>query len=74
VLPATPLLLSVTVKVALRLPAAVGAKVMLIAQLAPGATEPAQVLVAAKSPPFAPPTVMLVILSVAAPLFERVTV
>ena len=42
--------LSVSVSVPVRLPVAVGVKVTLIVQLAPGATEPAQVLVWAKSP------------------------
>jgi hypothetical protein len=42
--------LSITVSVPVRLPVAVGVKVTLIVQLDPAATEPAQVLVWAKSP------------------------
>ena len=42
--------LSVSVSVPVRLPVAVGVKVTLIVQLEPAATEPAQVLVWAKSP------------------------
>lgn len=45
-----PAALSVTVRVPVRLPVAVGVKVTLIVQLEPAATEPAQVLVWAKSP------------------------
>ena len=44
------LALSVSVSVPVRVPAAVGRKVTLIVQPAPAATEPAQVLVSAKSP------------------------
>src|SRR3989449_777080 len=70
---------SVMVTVAVRAPVASGVKLMLIVQLAPGATEPApvgQVLPAAmaKSPGFKPARTMLVMLRVAVPLLVRVTV
>src|SRR5438128_2414876 len=70
---------SVMVTVAVRPPVAAGVKLMLIVQLAPGATEPApvgQVLPAAKakSAACAPEMVMLVRFSGAPPLLVRVTV
>src|SRR5947209_3062997 len=70
---------SVMVTVAVRAPVAAGVKLMLIVQLAPGATEPApvgQVLPAAKakSAACAPMMVMLVRFSGAPPLLVRVTV
>src|SRR2546428_9561855 len=66
---------SVMVTVAVRAPVAAGVKLMLIVQLAPGATEPApvgQVLPAAKakSAACAPVMVMLVRFSAVAPTFE----
>ena len=69
VLPATPLLLSVTVNVPVRLPSAVGLNVTLIVQLAPAATLVPQVSVAEKSPPAA----MLVTLNTALPVLLSVT-
>lgn len=70
VLFATPLLLSVTVRVPVRLPGADGVKVTVIVQLALAATELPQVLVSAKSPPI--PTLLM--LSARVPVFDRVTV
>ena len=63
------LALSVTVKVPLRVPVAVGVNVTLIAQLAPAASVPPQLLVWAKSPL----TPMLEMVSAAEPEFESVT-
>jgi len=68
-----PKALSVKVSDAVRLPLAVGAKVTLIVQLAPGASEPPQVLAWAKSPVLAPVSATLAMLSVALPLLPRVT-
>lgn len=53
-LPTTLLLLSVTLRVADRVPVPVGVNVMLIVQLPPAATEPPQVFVWPKSPGLAP--------------------
>ena len=64
------LALSVTVRVPVRVPEAVGLKVTLIVQLASAFTEVPQVLVSAKSPL----AVMLVRVNVALPLLVRVTV
>ncbi len=64
-----PEALSVTLKVPVRVPDAVGPKVTLIAQLAPAATEPLQVLVAAKSPL----AEMLLIVRVALPVLVSFT-
>jgi hypothetical protein len=69
VLPATPLLLSVTVSVPVRVPVAVGEKVTLIVQELLAATLPAQVLVTPKLALVA----MLAIVSVALPVLLRVT-
>lgn len=55
--------LSLIDRVAVRVPICVGVKLTSIVQLAPGATEPPQLLVRAKSPESAPEIVMLVILS-----------
>jgi hypothetical protein len=74
VLFATPLLLSVTVRVPLRAPMADGVNVTVTAHLPGAATEVPQVLVSAKSPALAPPIVMLLTLRAAVPVFERVTV
>lgn len=71
---AVPPLLSVIVSAPLRLPVAAGAKVTLIAQLAPGATEVPQVLVSAKSAALVPFTAIPPMLSVPAPVFESVIV
>ena len=65
--------LSVIVTEAVRVPGAVGAKVTLTVHVPPGPTELLQVLVAAKSPPFAPVARMLLIFKVAFPLLVRVT-
>ena len=64
--------LSVTVKVPLRVPVAVGEKVTLMMQLAPAATLAPQLLVCAKSPLLVPAKAMLVIPS--AVLWELVSV
>src|ERR1017187_9470189 len=61
-----------TVTVAARAPAAVGLKVTLIVQLAPGATLDPQLLVRAKSPALAPETAMPVIFNAAFPELARV--
>ena len=71
-----PAALSVMVSVALRAPAAVGLKVTLKVQLAPAASVAGsvpQVFVWAKSPAFAPPMVMLLMVSVPVPGFVSVT-
>lgn len=73
-LPAVPLLLSVTVRVPARLPAAVGLKVKLIVQLPPTATAAEQALVAAKSPALAPETATALTVSAAVPVLVTVTV
>ena len=57
----------------LREPPAIGAKVTLIVQLAAAATLVLHVLVCAKSAGFVPPTVILVIVSGALPVFVKVT-
>lgn len=62
--------MSVMVIVPLLWPPALGVKVALMVQLAPAASEPPQVWLSPKSPPAA----MLVIVSVAVPLFVSVTV
>ena len=64
---------SVTVNVALRVPAAAGVKVTLIAQFPPAATLEPQVLVCPKSPGLAPVKVMLVMLNAVVVGLERVT-
>jgi hypothetical protein len=69
VLPATPLLLSVMVRVPATVPAAVGVKVSLIVQEPLAATLPAQVFVAAKLAL----GVMLVMVSAALPVLLSVT-
>src|SRR6516225_1916386 len=65
--------LSVIDNIAVRDPGCVGLKVMLIVQLAPGATELPHVLVWAKSPGSAPVNPTLVILSVTVPGLFSVT-
>lgn len=67
-----PLALSVTVTLAVLVPDAVGLKVTLIAQVAPAATEPPQVLLWAKSPLLVPVTAMLLMLSAALPVLDSV--
>jgi hypothetical protein len=59
---------------AVRLPVAVGAKVTLAVQLAPGATELPHVLVRTKSVAWGPVTMTLAIFKVAVPLLVNVTV
>ena len=67
------LALSVTLRVAVRVPAAVGVKVTLIVQLPPAGTLAPQVLVGiAKSPLFVPVTAMLVMLNAVLPGLESV--
>ena len=63
---------SVTVILAVRLPAAVGLKVTLTVQFALAATLVPQVFVSEKSPPFAPVTAKPEIVSFTLPVFERV--
>ena len=64
------LALSVIVSEPVRVPVAVGAKVTLIVQLPPAATEPPQLLVWAKSPDVTMPLTV----RVAVPVLLRVTV
>lgn len=66
--------LSLIVKVADRLPTWMGLKVTLIVQFAPAATEMPQVLVSLKSPPSAPLTLTLLMVSASVPVFESVMV
>jgi hypothetical protein len=68
------LALSVTVRVAVRVPLAVGLKVTLIAQLAPAARLEPQLLVSAKSPLLVPVMAMLLMDSAPPLEFESVTV
>jgi hypothetical protein len=68
------LALSVMMIFALLVPVLVGVNVTLMLQLAPGPTLEPQLLVCAKSAGFAPPTMILVILKLAVPLFVSVTV
>ena len=68
-----PLALSVTLKVAVLVPLAVGVKVTLIVHWAPVATEVPQLLLCPKSPLFVPVTAMLLMLRLAVPVLERVT-
>lgn len=72
VLPATSLLLSVIVSVAVRLPEAGGVKVTLIVHPALAASELAQVVVSAKSPGLDPERPMLVTDKVAFPVLFSV--
>ena len=74
VLPAVPLLLSVTISVPARAPVAAEVKVTAIVQLAPAATALPQAFVWAKSPALVPVTVMLAILNAALPVLVSVTV
>jgi hypothetical protein len=73
-LPATLLLLSVMFKEAVRLPPAVGVNVTLSVQLLLAATEPAHVVVSAKSPGLAPVNAMLLMARAALPVFCSVKV
>jgi hypothetical protein len=68
-----PPALSAIASDALRVPAAVGVNVTLIAQLLSAATLLPQVLVSAKSPGFVPPMLMLAMFSVASLVLESVT-
>jgi len=71
-----PAALSLIVSVPLRVPATVGVKVTLKAQLAPGASAAGsvpQVFVWAKSPPFVPAIVIPVMVKAPSPLFVSVT-
>ena len=68
-----PAALSLTESVAVRAAATVGVKVTLMVQFAPAATLVPQVLVCAKSPGLAPVTVILLMVSVEPPVFDRVT-
>src|SRR5437588_5051440 len=65
-----PVTLSVTLKLPVHVPDAVGVNVTLMLQFPPAASEPPHVLVAAKSPL----ATMLVIVSAALPVFDSVTV
>ncbi len=69
-----PLALSLIDRVALRVPAAVGVKVTLMAQFAPAATLDPQVFVCEKSPGLVPPIAMLLIANAPVPVFASVTV
>jgi hypothetical protein len=69
-----PVALSLTDNVALRNPVATGLKVTLMVQLPAAATLVPQLFVWVKSPGFVPAIEMLLIVSVALPVFERVTV
>ena len=73
-LPATLLLLSVMFKEAVRLPVAAGVNVTLMVQLPLAATDPAHVLVSAKSPGSAPANVMLLMVRAAFPVLFSVKV
>ena len=68
-----PLALSVTDSAALRPPAAVGLKVILIVQLAPAARLEPQLFVCAKSPLFVPVSAMPLIERLAFPVLFSVT-
>jgi hypothetical protein len=61
------------IRLAERLPAAVGVKVAVTIQLAPAAKVLPQVVVSAKSPTFVPLIAIEVIVSEALPLFDTVT-
>src|SRR5438045_6823318 len=61
--------LSVTLSEAVRVPVPVGEKFTLILHCAPGASEPGQLLVCAKSVAFVPLIAMLLIVSVLLPVF-----
>ena len=69
-----PAALSAMLIVAVRDPATVGVKVVLMVQLLPAATLLPQVFVCAKSPGFVPASEMLEMLRVAFPVLESVTV
>src|ERR1035437_3940002 len=62
------LALSVIVTLPVRVPSAVGVKVTEMLQLPPAGTDVPQLLVSAKSPPFAPVTLMDVMVKVALPV------
>jgi hypothetical protein len=66
-----PAALSATESVAVKLAAEAGLKVTAMEQLAPASSEPAQVLVWAKSVALLPPTVMPLMASGALPVFLR---
>lgn len=68
------LLLSVIVKVAVRLPIAVGAKVTLTVQFPPAATELPQVLVCPKSPGLVPENAILLMARAKFPVLLSVKV
>jgi hypothetical protein len=71
-----PVALSPTVRLALRLPTAVGVNVTLIVQLVLAASVDGlmgQLFVWPKSPGFVPPMAMLVMVNGALPVFENVT-
>lgn len=73
-LPATPLLLSVMVRVAVRVPVALGVKVTLMVQLPAPANELPQVVVSPKSPGLPPVKAMLLMISDAFPVLFNVKV
>lgn len=70
----SPLALSVTVRVTLKLETEVGVKVMQIGQPDPASSDAPQVLVWAKTPAFAPLMEILPTLSGAFPVFARVAI
>lgn len=73
VLPAKLLLLSVTVKVAVRVPGAAGVNVTVMAQLPLAGTDPPQVLVCPKSLEFAPDSAMPLMVKAVFPVLFKVT-
>ncbi len=68
-----PEALSLTVTLAVRMPDAVGAKIVLMEQDAPAATDAPQLLVCEKSPGLVPPSVMLLMVSTAPPVLVSTT-
>jgi hypothetical protein len=72
--PVLLLALSVTVRVAVRLPTALGEKAIAMLQLDAAATLPAQLLVIAKSPELVPLNAILAMVSAAEPELLSVTV
>ena len=73
-LPGKSLVLSVMIKVAVRLPVALGLKVTLTVQLVPPANELPQVVVSPKSPGLPPVNAMLLIIRAAFPVLLSVNV
>jgi hypothetical protein len=74
VLAAAPVAFSVTERVPVRVPVAVGLKLTVMVQLAPAAKEVPHILLSAKSPPLVPAIVTLVMESATELVLERVRV